>query len=325
MAQEANTYDTQDANGLREGLTDTILNIAPTETPFCSRIAGKGPKPKATKHEWQTDDLAAADGENAVDEGDEYSFEDPDPTVRVANHTQIMRKGIVISETLEAVEKAGRKSEMAYQTAKKSKELKRDLEKITLSNQASSIVGKKRKMAGLAAWLETNTDRGTGGADGGYSEGTGFVAAATDGTQRAFARSQLDGVIESCFANGADPTILLVGPKNKRAFSGFAGISELRSNVAGDQKAKKQATIVAAADFYISDFGTLAVVPDRFQRERDAFVLDPEYVDLCWLRQIKRKKPAKTSDAEKRVLIGEVTLQVGNEAAHGVVADLLDS
>lgn len=328
MAQEANTFDTTDAVGNREDLTDIISNISPHETPFYSKIAkgAKGKGAKSTKHEWQTDKLAAPDTDNAQIEGDKYSYDDITPTKRVNNLTQIVRKSITISETQEAVDSAGRKSEMAYQTAKRGKELKRDIEAILLNNQASSETntadGPKRKLGGLAAWLETNTDRGTGGADGGFNDTTKVVDAATDGTTRAFARSQLDGVIESCFTEGADPTILMLGPKNKRAFSGFTGISELRTNMPGAKKAKEQAAIIAAADFYVSDFGTLTVIPNRFQRERDAFVLDPEYIGVRWLRRLKRENPDKNADARKRIIIGELTLRVDNEAAHGVVADL---
>ncbi|MBL4591262.1 MAG: DUF5309 domain-containing protein [Phycisphaerales bacterium] len=322
MAQASNTYDTQDAVGLREDLTDTIFNTSPTETPFTSRIAGRGKKPKAVKCEWQNDDLAAADGDNAQDEGDEYNYEDSTPTARVGNYCQILSKGIVVSETLEEVEAAGRASEMAYQTVKRGKEWKRDLEKIVLSPQASSVVGKKRKMGGLGAWLETNTDRGTGGADGGYNTGTGYVDAPTDGTQRAFVKSQLDGVIRSCFDNGATPKIIMTGSANKQVFSGFTGISELRTAVNPEsKKAAKQATLVGAADAYLSDFGLLLVITNRFQRSREVFVLDSDHVKLSWLRRMKRKKPSKTGDADKRIIIGEVTLRV-DEKAHGAVADL---
>jgi hypothetical protein len=37
---------------------------------------------------------------------------------------------------------------------------------------------------------------------------------------------------------------------------------------------------------------------------------------------IQLVKPAKTGDAEKRVLVTEYTLLVSNQAAHGVAADL---
>lgn len=323
MSQTAGTYDSYDAKGLREDLSDVIYNISPTDTPFQSNVAKV--KVKAVKHEWQTDTLASASTTNAVVEGDEFSYTDPSPTVRVGNFAQIMKKTAQVSGTLEAVDKAGRDSEMAYQMSKRTKELKTDAESIYLANQAS-VAGTStvaRLLGGLPAWLTTNTSRDGGGADGGYNSGTGLVDAATDSTQRTFTETILKDVIQSCFTAGANPKMLMVGPFNKRQFSGFTGISDLRTNVQGSTKS--QATIVGAADFYISDFGTLSVVTNRFQRERDAFVLDTEYAAIGLLRPAKVIEPAKTSDAMKKVILMETTLIVRNEAAHGVAADLTTS
>jgi hypothetical protein len=320
MAQVAETFSSYDAIGQREDLSDIIYNIAPTETPFMSNIGRV--KIKAKKHEWQTDTLADA-AANAQIEGDEFTFDAVSPTVRVGNFAQISRKAVVVSGTLEAVDKAGRKREMAYQMAKRSKELKRDMEKALLDNNAS-VAGDDttaRELGGLPSWLETNTNRGANGADGGYSTGTGLTVAATDGTAgdiRTFAETQLKAVIQSCFTEGADPSIIMVGPHNKGVFSAFTGIADIRKDVPG----KNQATIIGGADMYVSDFGDLAVVPNRFQRERDAFVLDPEYAALGELRAPRRETVAKTGDAMKEVILAEYTLVVKNEKAHGVIADL---
>jgi hypothetical protein len=320
MAQVANTFSTYDSVGQREDLSDIIYNISPEETPFMSNI-GKT-KIKAKKHEWQTDALAAASNDAQI-EGDEFAFDAASPTVRVGNFAQISRRTVVVSGTQEAVDTAGRKSEVAYQMAKRGKEMKRNMETALLDNNAS-VAGDDttaRELGGLPSWLETNTNRGAAGADGGYSTGTGLTVAATDETaagQRTFTEAMLKSVIQSCFAEGANPTMLMVGPHNKGVFSSFSGIADLRRQAGGSG----QATIIGAADTYISDFGTLAVVPNRFQRERDAFVLDTEYATLGELRAPKRKKVAETGDAYKEVILAEYTLIVKNEGAHGVIADL---
>ncbi len=75
---------------------------------------------------------------------------------------------IKVSGTLDTVNKAGRKSEKAYQLAKASQEIKRDLETVMLSNQgrdAGSSNSTPRKMASLLSWIKTNTSFGSGGAD----------------------------------------------------------------------------------------------------------------------------------------------------------------
>lgn len=324
MAQATGTYDTYANVGNREDLIDKIFDISPVDCPVTKAI-GKS-KATAIKHEWQTDSLSAADANNAVVEGDEYAYAEPSPTVRVANYTQIFRKTIKVTGTQDAVSKAGRKSEIGYQAAKRNKEIKRDLEAAATSNNAS-VAGSStvaRKMGGLRAWLETNTSLGATGADGGYNSGTGVVDAATDGTARAFTKTLLDGVIKSCFENGAELKMLSVGPHNKQVFSTFmsdANVAQLRTNVTGNGKT----TIVAGVDVYHSDFGDLTVVANRFQRERDAFLIDPSMASIAVLRGMKIEKPAKTGDAENYVMLHECTLRIDNEAAHGVVADLTAS
>ena len=324
MAQAAGTYDTYDNVGNREDLIDKIFDISPVDCPVTKAVGTSNAT--ATKHEWQTDALAAANADNAVIEGDEYSYADPSPTVRVANYTQIFRKTIKVAGSQEAVAKAGRKSEIGYQAAKRAKEIKRDLEASVTSNNAS-VAGTSsaaRKSAGFAAWIETNTSRGATGADGGWNAGTGLVDAPTDGTQRALTKALLDGVIKSCFDNGAELKMLSVGPHNKQVFSTFmsdTNVAQLRTNVTGNGKT----TIVGGVDVYMSDFGGLTVTANRFQRERDALLIDPAMASVAVLRKMKVERPAKTGDAVNYVMLHECTLRVDNEAAHGVVADLQTS
>ena len=128
------TYTKYDAVGQREDLTDVIYNISPTDTPIMSSI-GKT-KAMAVNHEWQTDSLAAATTANALVEGADATSATLSPTVRYGNLTQIVGKTVQVSGTLEAVDKAGRKSEKAYQLAKGSAEIKRDIETIITANQA---------------------------------------------------------------------------------------------------------------------------------------------------------------------------------------------
>jgi hypothetical protein len=322
-------YQTFQAKGLREDLTDAIYNIAKYEGPFQSN-AGKSTA-KATRHEWQSDSLAAPDTANAWVEGADATIPTSTATSRLSNITQIMDKTVQVSGTLDAVDKAGRSKELAYQLVKRGRELKRDTEAILLANQASSLgdATTASKLGGLPSWIKTNVSRDSDGASGGYSTSTALTVAATDstGSGRTFTETLLKGVMQSCFTNGGNPTILMVGPYNKGQFSNatnFPGIATLRSNVAQNNKSA-MASIIGAADVYLGDFGTLQVVPNRFQRDRDAYLLDPEYMKTARLRPLTQNVLAKTGDSEKRQMIQELTLEIGNEAAHGVVADLKTS
>ena len=315
------TYQTYQSVGNREDLTDMIYDISPTETPFMSSI-GKT-KATATFHEWQTDSLADATVNNAAVEGADASSATLSPTTRVGNRTQISQKTIQIAGTEETVDKAGRKSEKAYQLAKASSELKRDMEKIMLANQAASAGDSStaRTLGSLQAWLNTNAVLGVGGTAG--SLGT---TARVSGTDAAFTEAMLKEAVKSAYTNGGNPTVLMVSPTQKQVVSTFAGIAEQRYAA----PANKQTTIVGAADVYLSDFGTLSVVPNRFttpdadDNGEQAFVLDPEYAAVAFLRPFQTNELAKTGDSEKTQLLVEYTLEVKNEAAHAIIADLAE-
>jgi hypothetical protein len=323
MSQTTNTFDTFNAKGIRESLSNVIYNISPEETPFMSNIGRESVK--NTFYEWQTDSLAQASTTNAQIEGDDVStYDSTAATVRLGNYTQVSRKTLILSGTLESVDKAGRRSELAYQLAKRSAELKRDMESIMLTNQAASggsagVSTAIRRTGSLLAFLKTNTDKGSGGNDPSYT--TQPNATRTDAlaaNQRTFTETILKSVIQKVWTSGGTPKVLMVGPVNKQRVSGFQGIAEIRKDAPG----RGPATIIGAADVYVSDFGAVSVIPNRFQRERDAFVLDPEYASVAYLRPFQTVELAKTGDAEKRMIVVEWGLKVNTEAAHGLAADL---
>jgi hypothetical protein len=312
------TYQTYTSIGQREDLSDVIYSISPTDTPFMSSI-GKG-KATATNHEWQTDALASAVLTNAAVEGDTASDATLGVTTRAGNKTQISQKTVKISGTLEAVDKAGRKSEKAYQLAKASAEIKRDMETTLLSNQASTngSSSSARKLGGLQTWLATNGDFGTNGVAG--ASGT---TTRTNGTNRTFDEATLKTVVKEVYASGGNPKVLMVNPAHKQLVSAFTGIAAQRFMAPADAPT----TIIGAADVYLSDFGTISVVPNRFMSSTNtcdeaAFVLDTDMASIAYLRPFQTNELAKTGDAEVTQLLVEYTLQVNNEAAHGIIADL---
>ena len=313
MAQPTNTFDAHTAIGNREDLQDVIYSISPTDTPFMSGAARE--QVKSTKHEWQTDALAAASTSNAVVEGDDATLDAVAVTTRLDNLTQIMDKTVVISGTQEAVDKAGRASEIAYQIAKKSKELKRDIEATLMANQAKSAGSSSgaRLFGSIGSWVATNDVFGSGGASG----ATGATAR-TYGTKRALTEDLLKSVIKSVWTAGGNPSVIMTGPFNKQKVSGFTGGST-RFDASEDK------TLYASIDVYSSDFGDLEVVPNRFSRDRDLYVLDMDYWAVGFLRDFTMYELSKTGDSEKRQLLVELTLISRNEAASGLVADLTTS
>ena len=320
MTIVSNTFTTYSAKGIREDLSNLITNIAPEETPFQSNIGRE--TISNTLIEFQTDTLADA-AANAQLEGDDVgTFDAVVATVRVTNYAQISRKTIVLSNTEEVVNKAGRRSELAYQIAKRGAELKRDQEFVFL-NGGIAVAGNTttaRVTASLGAFVKTNTDKQTNGVDPSYT--TLPNSARTDGNVRTFTETILKNVIQKVWSAGGTPKILMVGPVNKQRVSGFSGIASSRFNIDGGAK---PATLIGAVDIYVSDFGNVSTIANRFQRERDAWVLDPDYAKMVVLRPYQQVELAKTGDAEKRMLLIEYGLKITAENAHGLAADLITS
>ena len=314
MAIVTNTFQTYTAIGNREDLSDIIYNISPTDTPFMSSIGKE--KAAGTLHEWQTDALATA-AANAQVEGDEITFNAVTPTVRINNQTQISRKSVIVSGTQDTVNSAGRNNELAYQISKSSKELKRDMEVVLTANQSRAAGGAAaaRTTAGLPSWIQANTSVGTNGANGAVGGVDTPGTLRTDGTQRAFTEAQLKDVVKQCWDSGGDPSMIMLGSFNKQKLSGFTGGST-KMTQADDKK------LVAAIDIYESDFGSMTVVPNRFSRNRDVFVIQPDMWAIAFLRDFQLMDLAKTGDAQKKAMLAEYTLVSKNETASGAVFDL---
>ena len=320
MAIVTNTFTTFDAKGIREDLSNIITSISPEETPYMSNIGRESIS--NTLFEWQTDSLASAAANKQIEGDDVSSFDAVTATVRLQNYAQISRKTIILSDTEEIVNKAGRRSELAYQIAKRSSELKRDQE-FTMLNGAVAAAGSTstaRGTASLQAFIKTNVDMQTNGVNPSYT--TLPSSARTDGNVRTFTETILKNVIQKVWTSGGTPKILMCGPVNKQRVSGFAGIASSRFNINGGEK---PATLIGAVDIYVSDFGNVSVIANRFQRERDAWVLDPEYAKMAVLRPYQQVELAKTGDSAKRLLLVEFGHKVLTEEAHGLAADLVTS
>ena len=315
----ATTFTRHDAIGVREDISDIISNIAPVATPFLSN-AKKG-KAKQTFFEWQTDTLASAVTSNQALEGDNItSYTTVTPTVRLGNYCEIPRKIGSLSATVGVVDSAGGANDKGYVTAKLGKELKRDMESSLLANKASNAgsTTAARVTGGLKAWIKTNYNKASDATIPSYT--TAPSGTWTDGTARAFTEVQTKDVLQQCAVSGANVSTIMVGAFNKQAFSAFSGVVELMSNVG-----KAAATIVGAANSYVSDFGTVSVVYDLFQPSNAALFIDWDMVQVNYLRPVQSIQLAKTGDADNFMLLAEMGLQVRNEKGLGIVNDLTTS
>jgi hypothetical protein len=311
MTVPTNTLQTYQSNYNAENVTDIIMNISPVDTPLLT-MAKKGDA-EATYTEWPIESLSAVDSNNANIEGDDATIDASTTPSRVGNYTQLFDKTVSVTTTQNAIKKYGARNEFARQKAKKGKELKRDIETTFFLNQARVVgaAGTAQKMRSLPSWLTTNTSRGATGANGSAS------AAATDGTQRNFTEALLKAVIVSCATNANDmPSVVMAGPVNRANLS-----SQLSGNTTRFYE-MKEGTLNASISVYRSDYGPLKLVMNRFQRERDMWLLNPDYVEIRSLEAMQYQDLATTGLSQKGQMWTNLTLAVLNEAAHGVLADL---
>jgi hypothetical protein len=314
MTQPTNTYATNDMVGIREDLSDIIYDISPTETPFLNSVAHVDAT--AALHEWQTDSLAAA-ADNKTIEGDDVSADASSATTRLTNVTQLSDKAATVSSRGRAVNTAGRSDELDYQMLKRGRELRRDMETALLSNKIK-VTGDDTtapELAGIGSWITTND---VFASDGGSPTAADGTDARTDGTQRALVEDEVKESLKDIFDAGGMPDCLMVGAFNRQIASSF---SDGRTNV---QKAEDD-TLRASFSVYESDFGVLKIIPNRFQRGRDALILQTDMWAVAFLQQMHAFDKAKTGHADTRVIAAEYTLESRNEAASGGVFDLTTS
>lgn len=318
MTVPTNLYQKDSLKGNREDLIDKIFQTSPTETPITS-AAGRVTA-TSTFHEWQRDSLSAANADNAMIDGDDAALQAQVATERVGNHLQIFSKVIGTSRRANIIKKAGRGSEQALLKAKAMMELKRDIEKMVVSNNpaVASTTSVAGKSAGLGVQLYKNLSSAVGGSTTSWTTGAPTVAPVT-GTPRAMIVGYLNTVQQSIFTNsGVQPDMIVMGPAHKAVFSTFTGIAQNRLDTG-----KKQGAVVTGADIFIGDFGTLQVVPHYLMSgATDAYLLNMDYIDMAFLDGIKTSDLAKTGDSEKQLITADCCLAVRSSDAQGKIAGL---
>jgi hypothetical protein len=317
MGQATGTTDTFDLVGLAEDVEDIINNISPTDTPLYTMAKKK--KATAVLHQWQTDALAAAAANRAI-EGDDSTYATASPTVMLSNYCQIAKKTVMVSGTADAVRKYGRKEEFAYQIAKRGKEIKRDIEFALVQNQVSSAGSSSvaRSSAGIEAMI-TNRVLGTGNSTGttpGYA--AGVWGTVTDGTAATMVEANLQDALQAAWEDGGTTSTIMVNAGLKRRIASFAGASTF-AGVSVNQGRSAQGVIVGGVDLYVSDYGDHKIQLNRYQRAGTVLCLDGDYVSVAMLRPMKFEERAKTGDATRGELLCEFALVADSPDAHAKV------
>lgn len=332
MTVPTGTYQSYTEAVDKEDFHNMIYDISPTETPLFSMA--KRLKAKSKLHQWQTDRLATASATNSNIEGDDATGDTASPTVNLKNYTQLMDKVAIVSTSMEAQDHYGIDSMMSYQVAKRSKEIKRDLEAALCQNNAATAgaAASAALMASLESWLmmsdrvgANNTANGTSCGSNetttpGWSTSSGIPLTAPIDSSSAGSVSEtiLKNCIARTWSQGGDPSVLLMGALTKAKVSTFAGIATRFREVGS----KQQAQIISGADVFVSDLGEHKLVPSRFMRSSVILGIDPEYVGVAFLQPFSTKELAVNGHAMKRMVSAEATLVVQNPLAHFKISDI---
>ena len=315
---------------INEDVMKKISDISEVPLPFTNMVGSATAKNE--KIEWTLDKLATPDLTNAVVDGSDAVGDDTVVGTRVANHHQISDKIVKVSYRADASDTIGRAKELGYQLSRRQNELKRDVEAISLSNQASvadngdTVAG---KAGGLPSWLETSSYGGVGHAAGGFDTGTGLTVGRTVGTAAALSVQTVKDAVESVYNEGGESSVFMSVPGVVSKFTDFLFTSDARIATLQADQGKSSGAITAngAINTYITDFGKLDIVANRIQQPygtttADAFILDPSYLELCYLKGYRADPLAKTGLAENRQLSVDWTLIVKTEAAQAMIGDI---
>jgi len=313
MATPVNAVSTALINGQREDLIDIIYNIDPSDTPFMSAI-GKGTA-EAITHEWQTDELRAP-AVNTKIEGEDATINAGTFTTMASNICQITSETLQITGTAERVKKAGRKSELAYQLAKKGKEMKLDMEYMLVGTplakiqRTSSVAG---QMGNIFSYYKTN---GSLGATGVAPTGNG-VNTGTAGTLRTLTEDLVLDAAQKIWNEGGKANQVQTSAALKKHVSKtFVGrATEITLDASNS-------TISQAVDVYECDFGKYTITANRWFKADAFFMFDPKMHSLNFLRPFTQFPLAKTGDSEKREMLCEYTLRVNNEKSGALIRDV---
>lgn len=338
---------------IREDVMNKIWDISKIPLPFTDMVSTGTSKQSYT--EWVQDSLASpcdidsSFTANAYNDGQTITPTSTPTGTRVGNHHQIMVKTVNVSYRSDASDTIGRSKELAYQLMRKQQELRRDVEFTLMINQASVAETNNTdgttppKLGGLPSWLATNyATVGTGaqaGSAGGFNTSTKLTVAATPATTAgALTEKALRDMVEKVYTQGGDAGFMMTVPGLVSRFSEFmiktgAAHANIQTEVMQEAKA---ATAIGAVNVFVTDFGTLRVIPNRLQprytgtsntpvvdgTRADIFILDPSYLEIAYLQGYKTQEWSKVSLSERRVLFVDLTLKVLTEKAHGIIRDV---
>lgn len=316
-------------------ISDISMNI---ETALQDRLASA--TVKSHKFECLNDALAAPT-DSSVAEGTEYPAVDADTGTRKQNYTQYNVKAVNVTDRSMVIDIHGRSDEMGYRTARRIRELQRDIETAIVDGNNASVqdngTGTKGRTAPLAVQIESHRVL-NGATGGGFDTGTGLFTAITVGTGGPVALkfSDVRTMIEGVYLDGGNISLLTSHPSiTKRVSEYLVGTPAAFVPIVGQSDATKTTENLKAngyVDFFKTDFGTVVqILPNRSQKGYSAptgtaagtaahvFLLDTGTEDVVYIEGIKVEPLAKTGLYTRKGIKADWGLRVKEEKANAVI------
>lgn len=284
--------------GKKEDVSNVITNIDPTKTPFQTTIGRESIH--NVVHSWQEDTLDAPASNAQVEGADAPTAAFTATTLR-SNNTQIFAKTAKATGTSQAVQLYGRSKELPYQLTKKSKEIKRDLEKALLAGASAT-----------AAVGSASVARTMGAAQSMINAGVTVTNSAS-----ALTEANILSANQKLYSVGGEADILMIKPADALILAGFTAATGRTRYIDGASK-----TVVNAVNSYMSPYGEQKVVMNLWQPTTDAILFSPSNWKLLVLRNWNRIDLAVTGDAKAVEILGEFSLKHVNFNASALVTGL---
>lgn len=307
--------------GEREDLADTIARIDSDETPIFSNAQKR--TNSGIFSEFLVQELASAATDNYRNEGSAMTDTGITALSRLGNYHQISTRGFIISKTVEAVNKAGVDSEVAYQTVLAGLDLRKDIEKAIGDTNVARSSSEPRKSASLITWI-TNGDAP---ADMAFATGDGSDTADLTGTSRALTLDQIDASMQAAWEDGGNPRLLVASASNR---ANISDLTQSGTNLVTNQVNTTERSPISfngAVSILFNDFGQLEVVPSRFMSNDKVYLIDPDHVAVGTLngRNFIEQEENTLADGVKRQILCEWTLMPDAPKAHAAVIGLSGS
>lgn len=316
---------------IREDVMNKIWDISKIPLPFTDLAGTDSASQEYT--EWTKDQLVAPDVTNAVIDGSDATGNDTAVGTRVGNHHQISDKVVRVSHRADASDTIGRAKELGYQLMRRQQELKRDVEAIALFNQASVADNgddTAGKVGGLPSWIETTIRNST--TPGGFDTSTKLTVANTPAAAAALTETWVRECIDGVYDEGGDTTVMMSVPGVIGAFAQYLFTSSAQvATLTSDQgKSREKAAALSAINVFITQHGTVRLLSNRIQQVADnddtdcadVFILDPEYISLCYLEGYRTENLAKTGLSNNRQMSVDWSLVVHTENAHAMISGI---